>query len=118
MTNGRLCARCKTWPSVIGSRCMKCRVRECVRECKLDRYEWWRPVEPAFVAMMIGRYMNDGRGEAPPPVEEVLRSLAIRSKVKQFRVLDEVTALIDMVDRARRKRDADSVRDEEGGRRL
>jgi len=91
---------------------MRCRVRECAREAKLDRYVWWQRIEPAFVAVMIGRYLNDGRGAEPPPVEDTLRDLRILARVKQYRRLDEVTALIEMVDRARRKH-ADSVRNDE-----
>jgi hypothetical protein len=106
------CARCKAGPIVIGSRCMKCRIRECAIACGLNRYMWWQRVEPAFVALMIGRYLNDGRGAEPPSVEDTLRGLRILARAKQYRRLDEITALIEMVDRARRKR-ADSVRNDE-----
>src|SRR5687767_3532078 len=114
---GSICARCKMWPAVIGSRCMRCRIRECVRETPLVRYQWWQQAEPVFIALMIGRYLNDGRGAEPPSVEETLRELKILSRVKQYRRLDDVTALIEMVDRARRK-NADSIHDEESGRGL
>lgn len=91
---------------------MRCRVRECVRDTKLDRYAWWQRIEPAFIAVMIGRYLNDGRGAEPPSVEDTLRDLRVLARVKQYRRLDDVTALVEMVDRARRKR-ADSVRNDE-----
>lgn len=105
----KVCARCKTYPATIGSRCMDCRVRECARECGLDKYAWWLRIQPAFVAVMVGRYLNDGRGAEPPSVEQTLRDLRILARVKQYRRLDDVTALIEMVDRARRKRDQEST---------
>jgi hypothetical protein len=84
-----------------------------VRETRLARYAWWKKIEPDFFAAMLGRYLNDGRGAEPPSVEETLRGLRILTKVKQYRRLDDVTALVDMVDRARRKH-ADADRSEEG----
>lgn len=92
---------------------MTCRIRECVKETPLDTYTWWRKAEPAFVSLMVGRFMNDGLGAPPPTVEETLRSLKLLARVKQYRRLGDVTALVEMVDRARRKH-ADSVRSEEG----
>lgn len=85
---------------------MKCRVRECATECGLTKYEWWLRVETEFTAMMLGRYLNDGLGAAPPSAEETLRSLKVLSWVTRYRRLDEVTALVEMIDRARRKREA------------
>ena len=83
-----------------------------MRETNLDHYEWWLRAEPAFIALMIGRYLNDGLGAEPPTVEETLRSLKILARVKQYRRLNEVTALIEMVDRARRKHVSASSREE------
>lgn len=95
----------------MGSRCVTCRIRECSRETPLVRYAWWRDKESEFAALMLGRYMNDGFGVPPPSVEETLHSLKLLAKVKQYRRMDDVQALFDMVDRARRK-NADSSRSE------
>jgi hypothetical protein len=64
---------------------------------------WWLLHEPAFTAMMVGRYLNDGRGEPPPPAERVLRDLKILGYVTRYRRMDAVIALVEKVDRARRK---------------
>jgi hypothetical protein len=92
---------------------MKCRIRERVRKTPLERYQWWHQAEPAFIAVMIGRYLNDGRGAEPPSVEQTLRDMGILTKVKQYRRLTEVTALIEMVDRARRRNNADHLCNED-----
>lgn len=91
---------------------MTCRVNECAKECGLKEYEWWRAVQQNFVAAMIGRYLWDGLGE-PPTAEGVIRSLKVWYAATRAHKVKDITAMIDMVDRARRKH-ADSVRNEEG----
>lgn len=92
---------------------MRCKIRERVRKTPLERYDWWHAAEPAFIAMMIGRYLNDGGGKEPPSVEETLRFIALLAPVKQYRRLAEVTAIVEMVDKARRKRNEYSIRNKE-----
>lgn len=88
---------------------MRCRIRECTRECGLSGRAWWLEVEPVFIAAMTGRYLSDVDVAAP---EVLLKSIKIYSRAQKARRLEDVLALVAMVDRARRKR-ADSVRSEE-----
>jgi hypothetical protein len=88
----------------MGSRCLRCRVRECSAEAGLDKYDWWMATENVFILLMAGRLLNDGLGEPPPPVREVAKTLRIRSVLSRYRKWDDFTALVEMVDRAREKR--------------
>lgn len=97
------CQRCKRDTALVGSRCMSCYVSEAARRAKLNKYEWWRSIESMFALWMLGRYLNDGLGVEPPAAEEELRSMRILAKVKQYRQLDKVKAIIDKIDEARRK---------------
>ena len=92
---------------------MSCYVSRAAKQADLCKYEWWRSIEAMFALWMVGRYLNDGLGAEPPSPEEALREMRILAKVKQYRQLDNVTAIIEKVDEARRKH-ADSVRRKEG----
>ena len=95
------CARCKTAEALIGSRCMACWVRTHVRRHKLDEELWWRRAQPAFCALMVGRYLNDGLGDPPPSKEEVVRSMKIWYAANRSHHLDNIYAMIDEIDHRR-----------------
>ena len=107
------CAQCKKDTAIVGSRCMGCFITKAAKKADLHKYEWWRTIEPMFAIWMLGRYLNDGLGAPVPSAEEELRAMQIIAKVKQYRQLDNVTAIIAKVDEARRKYE-DSVRRKEG----
>jgi hypothetical protein len=92
---------------------MGCYIAKAAKAAGLHKYEWWRTIEPMFALWMIGRYLNDGLGAAPQSAEETLRGMQILAKVKQYRQLDNVTAIIAKVDEARRKHE-NPVRHKEG----
>lgn len=107
------CARCKRDTAIVGSRCMSCFVSQAAKRTDLCKQEWWQAIEPMFALWMVGRYLNDGLGTPPPSAEDELRSMRIIMKVRMSKQLDNVKAIIEKVDEARRKH-ADSVRRNEG----
>jgi hypothetical protein len=92
---------------------MRCYVARAAKKAGLQKYEWWLSVEAMFALWMVGRYLNDGLGTEPPTPEEALRDMQILARVKQYRQLDNVIAIINKVDEARRNHE-NPVRDEEG----
>jgi len=71
---------------------------------------WWTGIAYEFTGLMLGRYLWDGLGAEPLPADTLLRGLKVISAAKRSRHLKDIEAMVEMVDRARRKSNADAVR--------
>jgi hypothetical protein len=93
---------------------MYCHINEYAKKCGLNKRPWWQRVMPTFCMHMDGRILWDGLGDEPPTAERVMRDLEIwdasTTRTKHYR---DITAMVEMIDRMRRKHNANSVCDQE-----
>jgi hypothetical protein len=89
---------------------MRCFIKQGAKTAGLHDHMWWLRVEGTFTALMIGRYLNDGKGLPPPSAESVVRGLRIFSLSRRVGHLEDIYALVESIDRASRRN-----REESGG---